>query len=362
MIKPKYSYFGWLGNHTQLNILKKPICYGTGLIALDVILNGDPATPPKLSAGGSCGNVLSILAFLGWDSYPIARLANNLAGKELVKDLDRWQIHKDFLSMNEDGSTPIIIHRIKKDKQGNPIHRFEFRDPETKKWLPQLKPITKNIAAEILQENIVPEVFYFDRLNPGTYELAKNLKEKGTIIFFEPSSIKDKDQFEEILNITDILKFSHDRIPEYKSLFKTRRCFLEIETQGKEGLLYRSKNKETNHWQRIPGYELVQIVDAAGAGDWCAAGIIQSLCFNGHPAYNKTGVRKIQQALEFGSALGALNCLYDGARGLMYHYTNQQLIIEINKIVLNKRFDKPNLNLSPQINISTKIAFSNLYS
>ena len=130
-------------SHINYNNVKKPTCFGAGLIALDVIMNGSPKTLPKLSAGGSCGNVLSILGYLNWNSYPMARLANNQAGVELIRDFKRWEIHLDYLRVNKEGSTPIIIHRILRDKSSKPIHRFEFRDPDTKKWLPQLKPITK---------------------------------------------------------------------------------------------------------------------------------------------------------------------------------------------------------------------------
>jgi fructokinase len=342
--------------------LKKPVCFGAGLVALDVILNGSPATLPKLSAGGSCGNVLAILGFLEWHSYPIARLANNRAGDELVKDLVRWHIHTDHLQRNEDGRTPIIIHRIKRDRNGNPIHRFEFRDPETGSWLPQLKPITKNLAAEILQKNLLPDVFYFDRLNPGTFELAKNLRSKGTIIFFEPSSIKDKDQFEQFLAVTDILKYSHERLPDYKALFPSPMCLLEVETRGKEGLIYRSKNNEVpTHWHVIPGFILGAIQDAAGAGDWCTAGIIHLLCAGESKELFKADVKRLHKALLFGSALGAMNCFYDGARGLMYHYSREKLLSEVEHFIATKGNDAKQMIKSPRIDISTQLKFSDLY-
>ncbi|HUN01593.1 MAG TPA: carbohydrate kinase family protein [Niabella sp.] len=342
--------------------MKKPVCFGVGLVALDVILNGSPATLPKLSAGGSCGNVLSVLGFLGWNSYPIARLANNRAGDELVKDLKRWHIHTDHLHRNEDGRTPIIIHRIKRDKQGKPVHRFEFKDPETGSWLPQLKPVTKSVAAEVLQGNVSPEVFYFDRLNPGTFELAKNLKEQGTIIFFEPSSIKDRDQFEQFLEVTDILKYSHERLPNYKALFRSPRCFLEVETRGKEGLLYRSNNHANpTHWHTIPGFVLEDIQDAAGAGDWCTAGIIHLLCLEGRQKFFKTEAKRLHRALLFGSVLGAMNCFYDGARGLMYHYSREQLLSDVEYFITNNGIDAKEMVKSPRIDISTHLKFSDLY-
>ena len=46
----------------QLNT--KRVVVGAGLVALDVVLDERTATPPRLWAGGTCGNVLSILAFL----------------------------------------------------------------------------------------------------------------------------------------------------------------------------------------------------------------------------------------------------------------------------------------------------------
>jgi len=343
--------------------LKKPKCFGAGLVALDVILNGSPSTPPKLSAGGSCGNVMTILSYLGWDSFPIARLSNNRAGHELLHDLKRWQIHTDHLLFNEDGSTPIIIHRIKRDKKGNPIHRFEFRDPETGHWLPQFKPITKNVASEVLAGNEIPNVFYFDRINPGTFELAHKLKAQGSIICFEPSSIKDKEDFERFLGVTDILKFSHERIPDYKSLFKSPRCFLEIETRGKSGLFYRSKkHSDPYHWHNIPGFVLGEIEDSAGAGDWCTAGLLHKLCSEGKVALNKTGVKKIHSALQFGSALGGLNCFYDGARGMMYYYTLHKLMNEIDSFIVNGHIDTKKIINIPRIDISTNLKFSELYN
>ena len=342
--------------------MKKPVCFGAGLVALDVILNGSPTTLPKLSTGGSCGNVLTILAFLGWDSYPIARLSNNRATNEIVRDLERWNIHIDYLSCNTDGRTPIIIHRIKRNKLGKPVHRFEFRDPQTGRWLPQFKPITKHVASKVLQANPSPQVFYLDRLNPGSFELAKSLKVRGAIICFEPSSINDRDQFEKFLGLTDILKFSHERIPDYKTHFKSARSFLEIETRGKDGLLYRSKSHSNPHqWHSIPGFFLEEIEDAAGAGDWCTAGIIHSLCANEQAAFFKSGIKRIQKALQFGSALGAMNCLYDGARGLMYHYTPQKLLFEVDRFILNRQLDKQELIKLPSIDISTKLNFSDLY-
>jgi len=294
------------------------LCIGTGLVALDIILNGSPKTLPRLYTGGSCGNVLTILSFLGWETLPIARLANNAATAELESDLKRWKVRTELITKTSDGSTPIIIHRILKDKQGKPKHRFEFRNPETGKWLPQYKPVLNKDVPSILEKKRQPKFFYFDRINRASIELARNFKSAGTLIFFEPSSIGGKlSLFEECLEVTDIIKFSSERIPNYSQLFPQRQVPLEIETLGKDGLRFRFINStKGDYWKSIHPYTAKEIIDSAGAGDWCSAGIIHSLAECGN--LQKAKVSDIKTALSLGQALGAINCGFDGARGAMY--------------------------------------------
>ena len=60
----------------------RPVCAGTGLVALDIVFNGDSTVPPRMWAGGSCGNVLTILSYLGWQAVPLARLAKTKPRKK----------------------------------------------------------------------------------------------------------------------------------------------------------------------------------------------------------------------------------------------------------------------------------------
>ena len=50
------------------------ICVGAGLISLDVLIREGRKIPVSYYVGGTCGNVMMILSYLGWDAYPIARL------------------------------------------------------------------------------------------------------------------------------------------------------------------------------------------------------------------------------------------------------------------------------------------------
>jgi sugar/nucleoside kinase (ribokinase family) len=326
-------------NKIKRRVNKKPICIGAGLVALDVILNGDPKTPPKIFAGGSCGNVLTILSFLEWRTYPIARLANNPASKELVDDLKSWKVNTLLVSRTSDGSTPIIIERIKKDKQGNPIHRFEFRNPEDGEYLPGYKPVLSKEVENLVKVSPVPKTFYFDRVNRASIELAKTYKDLGSFIFFEPSSISEPRLFEECLNICDVIKFSSDRIPNYSELYPKQRVPLEIETAGKDGLRYRyGKSLSSLKWTHLKPYKIGGFVDGAGAGDWCSAGVISRIGTSGSHVFRNLRKKKIEEALLFGQALGAVNCCFDGARGIMYNLSKSTIDDIVKRIKKHKDF------------------------
>lgn len=362
----KFSYLGSLENHIKIKKVNKNVCIGIGLIALDVILNGKPETPPKFYVGGSCGNVLSILSYLDWSSYPIARLAKNAATKEIEKDLKKWEVQTSLISKTNDGSTPIIIHRILRDKNGNPKHRFEFKDPETTTWLPQYKPVLRTKIDCIVNKQPNAKVFYFDRINRSSIDLAKSYKANGAMIFFEPSSIGTNERaFIECLQVADIIKFSSDRISNYAKLFPKQQVCLEIETGGKNGIRYRySKEKKVINWTNLQPYLINGVIDSAGAGDWCTAGIIDKLCNKRITSLNSCNSRDIISALQYGQLLGAMNCYFEGARGIMYGIGKSEFKKLIKLIQSNN-----NLNLTqiefPKAKSVTKrkpIQISSLYS
>lgn len=328
--------FGSLENHIMKpeqthNNSQHPICIGTGLVALDVVISGNPdVVPTQFFAGGSCGNVLTILSYLGWTTYPIARLSDNMATELLLQDLEKWNVKDDLLTFTKDGSTPIIIHRILKDKHGAPKHRFEFRNPEDGSYLPAYKPCLAKSVIEIVEKSATPKLFYFDRINRASIELAKAYKGAGTIIYFEPSSAKDLKGFKECLEIADILKFSDDRIPDYDHLYPAAQASIEIQTLGERGLKFRRRGECS--WNQLPSYSIDNVVDSAGAGDWCTAGIIMNL-FKTHSKLSEVKDSELTYALRFGQALSALNCTFEGARGLMYNINRHDLLLSVQHFV-----------------------------
>ena len=48
--------------------------------------------PPRYWAGGTCGNVLTALAYLGWRTLPVARLQPGAAADRIRQDLKAWGV------------------------------------------------------------------------------------------------------------------------------------------------------------------------------------------------------------------------------------------------------------------------------
>lgn len=304
----------------------KPVCTGVGLVALDVVINGNLRSSPRLQAGGSCGNVLIILSYLGWESYPLARLGGDVAAKELLRDMEKWEVKTCLIFRNDAGSTPIIVERIGTSLGGIPWHRFEWACPNCGSWLPKHKPVLASNIGQITNEMPQSQVFYFDRVSRSSVELAKVNKGRGALIMFEPSAIKDDKLFSESLKIADIVKYSHERLGHAQKLTQKISVPLEIETLGAEGLRYRlgGNGKRNRKWKIMRAFSVKNLKDAAGCGDWCSAGIIHLLGNAGREGFEDAKQKDIEATLNFGQALAALNCYFEGARGGMYSISKRE--------------------------------------
>src|SRR5262245_61462334 len=100
---------------------QRPTVAGLGLVALDVIIERGSVLP-ALHAGGTCANVLTILSFLGWRSRPIARLGSDSAADLVRADLRTWGIDLSWATLKPSARTPIIVQKIRSDRNGIPFH------------------------------------------------------------------------------------------------------------------------------------------------------------------------------------------------------------------------------------------------
>ncbi len=304
----------------------QPTCIGTGLVALDIIVDSTTDSLPSLRAGGSCGNVLTILSYFGWKVFPIARLRDDPAAAKLVEDLAAWSVNTDFVSRTVDGSTPVIMERIRHNKRGVPFHKFEWICPSCGSWFPRYKPVLARDVPQICTQMPTAQIFYFDRPTRSALELAKASKSQGAITFFEPSAVLDQNLFDEGLHIADIVKYSDDRLGNLPELTERLPIPLEVKTMGASGLRYRrvQQSGRKGRWEELPAYPVLNFKDAAGAGDWCSAGLIHSLWGLGRLGLRDAPDTDIRNAFAFGQALASASCAFTGPRGNMYDITPQR--------------------------------------
>jgi sugar/nucleoside kinase (ribokinase family) len=297
----------------------RPTVIGTGLITLDIILNQTTDAGPQIYAGGTCGNVMAILGYLGWNVVPLARLNNDAAAVKVKGDLKRWGINLDYTSLSPNANTPIIVQEIKRNSKGHSYHKFSWTCPQCGAWLPAYKAVLANAIKDIAPKLPHPDVFFFDRVSRGALILAEKCRNSGAIIFFEPSGPADIKQFREAVQLSHIVKYAEDRSHHFKELIEVSTPLLEIETLGKRGLRYRSSLRFTREreWIMRPPFE-TDLVDTAGAGDWCSAGIINSLGQLGIEELKNISSESFMNALQMGQAMASWACTFEGPRGGMY--------------------------------------------
>jgi sugar/nucleoside kinase (ribokinase family) len=300
-----------------------PLVVGTGLVALDVVFRGNEQEPVRRAAGGTCGNVLTILRFLGWKAVPVARLGDERAEPVVRADLERWGVDTRFLDLAPTRPTPIIVERVSRDDVGNVQHRYSWTCPCCGAWLPRYTPVPAGACDVVTDDLPSATVFFFDRPSRGAVKLAEAYATKGALIVFEPSAKGDAELFAPALALADVVKYSDHRfaaLPRHTA--KAGR--LEIQTHGADGLRFRtSRGNRLGAWHDLPAIPAPRVIDTVGAGDWCTAGLLTRIAVAGREGFNELTHDEVRKGLRYGQALAAWNCGFEGARGGMYEQSRR---------------------------------------
>jgi fructokinase len=316
----------------------RPTVVGTGLVALDVVYNADSGRMPRWYAGGTCGNVLTVLSYLGWGAVPVSRLGLGPAGDRLLEDLRRWDVSTEFILREEGDSTPVVIERIGRTIAGEPYHTFSWRCPACGAHLPGYRPVPATAARELTAALPVAQVFFFDRVSRGAVVLAEACARGGAAVVFEPSAVGDPGLFCEAWRLAHVVKYSHERLRDLTDIDLMRAdreaVLLEVETLGSEGLRYRSQlpGSRMRGWQTLDAVHAPEVKDAAGSGDWCTAGLLDKLARTGLAGLKREPAEKLREAIRHGQALAAWNCGFEGARGGMYEMDPPEFREQVERI------------------------------
>jgi sugar/nucleoside kinase (ribokinase family) len=317
---------------------RRPTAFGTGLIALDLVMGMDPESPVKSWAGGTCGNVLSILAYLGWDAYPIGRMNGDPASQRVKADMKKWGVRLDFAGCEPTSHTPIIIQEIRRKRDGTPTHRFSWACPHCGQWLPSYKAVTVNAVEAIAPRLAGSAVFFMDRLSRAALTLAARASAEGAVVIFEPSGKSDPKMFAEALQMAHIVKYADQRLSAVGGVMDVGTATLvEVQTLGAAGLRFRHRlGKGLSDWKALDAVRAPRVADTCGSGDWCTAGLVERLAAGGQKGLRTAGTKELRTALRYGQALAAWNCGFEGARGGMYAIDRAALDIQIDALVSGK--------------------------
>ena len=308
---------------------------GSGLISLDIIYEKDKLENAIYTIGGSCGNVISTLCYLDCNTYPIIiHKKNDVTYKLIEQEIHKLKINYDLIIEDDNYRIPIIIQENYKQN-----HKFKFKNPFKNEYLPKYKSLNDKTIDEIKNSKIIPDFFYFDRCNLSNLELVKFYKEKGTIVFFEPSKISNEKVFKECLKYSDIVKYSQDRLDNIDKYTIDKIIPVEIKTLGNKGLKFRINN---NSWIEQKAKKVTNLIDSSGCGDICSTGLLYYLKDN-----KILSEENINRGLRIGQTMAAINCSFMGAKSFV-DYIRKNDFLQL----VQDSLDKETINFDNKYNSS----------
>ena len=188
-------------------------CLGAGTFPLDNLLmkhsDGSVETIYQ-HVGGTAGNVMSILAWMGWHTLPAARLDDSEVGLQLKADLESYGCDTRCLTNTPDGGTTIldIIHKTGRD--GKSKTAYMAHSPRGGRFVNHRFWTLKQAQALFDSLDKMPDIFFFDRCAPGNILLAELFHERGVLVYYEPNEPIDRN-FLRAVAASDIVKISNEK-------------------------------------------------------------------------------------------------------------------------------------------------------
>lgn len=305
----------------------KKICLLSGNFALDTIVTRDypngfvigkankfTETVIVESVGNTCGNVAAILPYLGVQTFPVAHFDQSEQGLQIKEDLQRYGADVRFVQNSANGGTTLLRCTHKRDKMTGE-HTVSFRATSPGSRFPRRRFLRVRDEAPVFVEKLdfVPDVFFFDAAEAGLRYLAGELRNKGTLVYFEPESDADKAKFLRAVAVSDIVKFSHEKVGDLDFVAQnTDKLF--IRTMGAEGLEF---NLCGQGWVKVSPVPNDNVVDWEGAGDWTTSQLIACLCEKDMLSVAQMTAESVRSCLEIACRTASRSVSYMGSKGMI---------------------------------------------
>ena len=309
-------------------------CLLSGNFALDTIVTRDypngfvigkankfTETVVVESVGNTCGNVAAILPYLGVQTFPVAHFDQSEQGLQIKEDLQRYGADVRFVQNSANGGTTLLRCTHKRDKMTGE-HTVSFRATSPGSRFPRRRFLRVRDEAPAFVEKLdfVPDIFFFDAAEAGLRYLAAELRNKGTLVYFEPESDADKTKFLKAVDVSDIVKFSHEKVSDLDFVAQNPDK-LFIRTMGAEGLEF---NLCGQGWVKIASVPNDNVVDWEGAGDWTTSQFIACLCENDMLSVAQMTAETVRSCLEIACRTASRSVSYMGSKGMIGSLNNDK--------------------------------------
>ena len=305
---------------------KRPIIIGSGQYNYDIIkvreypegfITGkrNPYTETIITeeVGGTCGNVMCMLAHLGWDARPQVKLTNSEEGQKLRDSLVQFGCDSRYVSLIEGGGFSGLMCTHRKNRYTGE-HELGLRGfgPDGSRFRKITELRARDEVPEFLSSlSDMPDVYFFDHNEAGPRMMAKYFRDKGVLIYYECENNKDWNKFIKSVEVADIVKFSDENVPDV-SFSNDYSDKLFIQTQGSKGMRFRLNGGE---WIQIDPVSVEHVIDWEGCGDTVSAVFINELHKLGLPKVSVLTEEQVKNALKVATEKSALNTQYYGSKG-----------------------------------------------
>ena len=302
-------------------------CLLSGNFALDTIVTRDypngfvvgksnkfTETIATECVGNTCGNVACMLAHLGVQTFPIAHLDLSVQGLQIKSDLQRYGADVRFVENSAQGGTTLLRCTHKRDKMTGE-HTTSFRATSPGSRFPKRRFLRVRDEAPAFIENLdfTPDIFFFDAAEAGLRYLAGELRNRGSLVYFEPESDADKGKFLKAVEVSDIVKFSHEKVGDtsFTTQYNNK---LFIRTLGAEGLEF---NLSGQGWVKVNSVPNENVIDWEGAGDWTTSQFIACLCERDILSIAQMSVESVRECLKIACKTASHSVSYLGSKGMI---------------------------------------------
>lgn len=161
--------------------------------------------------------------------------------------------------------------------------------------------------------DFTPNVYFFDSPESGFRVLAEGLRQKGTLVYFEPEGKDEESKLMDAIRKSDVIKFSDERFSnvDFCQNFTDK---LFVQTMGRKGIRFSLCG---NEWQTVAPVLNDNVVDAECAGDWATSQFIACLCEKDILSISKMTEQDIHWCLEKACETASRSVSFLSSKGMI---------------------------------------------